>query len=85
MHMKKMMKKLSKVILPAIMGLFLFSSVASAHVTVIPKTSATGAWETYMVKVPVEKEVPTTKITLKNTCRGRNGVLSTSPRLEIFS
>jgi uncharacterized protein YcnI len=59
------MKKMFKVILPAVLGLFLFSSVASAHVTVIPKSSTTGAWETYTVKVPVEKEVPTTKITLK--------------------
>lgn len=63
--MKKTMTKVSKVLLPTILGLFLFASMASAHVTVVPKTSATGAWETYTVKVPVEKEVPTTKITLK--------------------
>jgi uncharacterized protein YcnI len=43
----------------------LFSSMASAHVSVIPKSSTTGAWETYTVKVPVEKEVATTKFTLK--------------------
>ncbi len=59
------MKKVSKVTLPALLGLFLFSSVASAHVTVVPKTSTTGAWETYTVKVPVEKDVATTKFTLK--------------------
>ena len=63
--MKKTLKKISKVVLPTVLGLFLFSSVASAHVTVVPKTSTTGAWETYTVKVPVEKEVPTTKVTLK--------------------
>jgi uncharacterized protein YcnI len=43
----------------------LFSNMASAHVSVIPKSSTTGAWETYTVKVPVEKEVATTKFTLK--------------------
>ncbi|MEH7110184.1 YcnI family copper-binding membrane protein [Bacillus sp. JJ1764] len=59
------MKKIFKVFLPTFLGLFLFSSVASAHVTVIPNTSTTGAWETYTVKVPVEKDVPTTKFTLK--------------------
>ena len=59
------MKKLSKVVLPTFLGLFLFGSIASAHVTVVPKTSTTGAQETYTVKVPVEKEVPTTKVTLK--------------------
>ncbi|MDQ1146144.1 uncharacterized protein YcnI [Bacillus sp. SORGH_AS 510] len=63
--MKRMMKKISKVVLPTVLGLFVFSSVASAHVSVNPKTSTTGAWETYTVKVPVEKDVPTTKITLK--------------------
>lgn len=59
------MKRFFKLVIPTILGLFLFSSAASAHVTVTPKTSTTGAWETYTVKVPVEKEVPTTKITLK--------------------
>jgi len=63
--MKKFMKKVSKVFLPSVLGLFLFSTVASAHVTVVPKTSTTGAWETYTVKVPVEKDVPTTKVTIK--------------------
>jgi uncharacterized protein YcnI len=59
------MNRFFKLVLPTVLGLFLFSSVASAHVTVTPKTSTTGAWETYTVKVPVEKEVPTTKFTLK--------------------
>jgi uncharacterized protein YcnI len=62
---KLTIKKISKVFIPTILGLFLFSTVASAHVTVAPKTSTTGAWETYTVKVPTEKNVPTTKITLK--------------------
>lgn len=59
------MKRILKVLFPTVLGLFLFSTVASAHVTVVPKTSTTGAWETYTVKVPVEKEIPTTKVTLK--------------------
>jgi uncharacterized protein YcnI len=63
--MKSTMNKISKVIIPTVLGLFMFSSAASAHVTVVPKTSTTGAWETYTVKVPVEKKVPTTKFTLK--------------------
>src|SRR5689334_22207771 len=63
--MKRTMKKISKVFLPTVLGLFLFSSVASAHVEVTPKTSATGEEETYTVKVPSEKDVPTTKFTIK--------------------
>ncbi|MDR7237624.1 YcnI family copper-binding membrane protein [Neobacillus drentensis] len=57
--------KVFKLLIPTFLGLFLFASVASAHVTVVPKQSTTGAWETYTVKVPVEKDVPTTKITIK--------------------
>jgi uncharacterized protein YcnI len=63
--MKRTMNKISKVFLPTVLGLFLFGSIASAHVSVAPNTSTTGAWETYTVKVPVEKDVPTTKFTLK--------------------
>lgn len=63
--MKKMIGKISKVFIPAVISLFFFSSIASAHVTVMPKTSSTGAWETYTLKVPVEKDVATTKVTVK--------------------
>jgi uncharacterized protein YcnI len=63
--MKLKMKKICKVFLPTVLGLFLFSSVASAHVTVAPTNSTTGAWETYTLKVPTEKTVPTTKVTVK--------------------
>ncbi|MDQ0198337.1 YcnI family copper-binding membrane protein [Neobacillus ginsengisoli] len=63
--MKNMIKKLTKIFIPTVISLFFFSSIASAHVTVAPKTSSTGAWETYTLKVPVEKDVPTTKVTVK--------------------
>jgi uncharacterized protein YcnI len=63
--MKKTMKKIAGILIPTIIALFFFSTLASAHVTVIPKTSTTGAWETYSVKVPVEKEMATTKFTVK--------------------
>lgn len=63
--MKYSMERIFKVFLPMMLGLFLFSSVASAHVTVAPKTSTTSAWETYTLKVPTEKDVPTTKVTVK--------------------
>lgn len=63
--MKKIIFKVSRIIIPTVIALFFFSTLASAHVTVMPKTSTTGAWETYTVKVPVEKELATTKITVK--------------------
>lgn len=46
-------------------GLLTFSSIASAHVTVKPAQSMPSAWETYTLKVPSEKDLPTTKVTLK--------------------
>lgn len=38
--------------------------IASAHVTVHPSKSSTDAWEKYSVRVPVEKEINTTKLEL---------------------
>jgi uncharacterized protein YcnI len=63
--MNNKMKMLTKIFIPTVISLFFFSGIASAHVTVAPKTSTTGAWETYTLKVPVEKDVPTTKVTVK--------------------
>lgn len=42
-----------------------FTATASAHVSVKPAESAAGSWETYTMKVPVEKNEPTTKVVLK--------------------
>ncbi|MFM1654377.1 YcnI family protein [Brevibacillus sp. B_LB10_24] len=41
------------------------AGIASAHVTVWPKTSTTGAYEKYTVRVPVEKESNTTEVRLE--------------------
>jgi len=63
--LKKLINKVTKVFIPTVASLFVFASIASAHVTVTPNTSTTGAWETYTLKVPVEKNVATTKVTVK--------------------
>lgn len=62
--MKNIFKRLP-VITAAAAGLLLFSGIASAHVTVKPAASQPGAWETYTIKIPSEKEIATTKVTLK--------------------
>lgn len=41
------------------------ASAAQAHVNVYPKESTTGAYEKYTVRVPVEKDVKTTKVKLE--------------------
>lgn len=46
----------------ALMALLIGVGVASAHVTVWPKESGTGAYEKYTVRVPTEKEIPTVKV-----------------------
>lgn len=63
--MNHLVSKVTKVFFPALMGFGLMTSVASAHVEVTPKTSVTGEEETYTVKVPSEKDVPTIKFTIK--------------------
>ncbi|MGG1690088.1 YcnI family protein [Heyndrickxia ginsengihumi] len=63
--MKTLFKKWASVLLTLTLMFFIYSATASAHVVVTPNTSAPGAWETYTMKVPTEKKVPTVKITLK--------------------
>ncbi|MFD2370700.1 YcnI family protein [Brevibacillus sp. GCM10020057] len=41
------------------------ASAAQAHVNVYPKETTTGAYEKYTVRVPVEKDVNTTKVRLE--------------------
>lgn len=60
--------KTNKLVLSAALAsavLFTTAGVASAHVTVFPKSSTTDAYEKYAVRVPVEKDVATTKVRLE--------------------
>lgn len=64
-HLSAMLTK-TMALVPAMAAfLLLFAGIASAHVTVKPGSTAPGAWETYTIKVPVEKEIPTVKVALK--------------------
>ncbi|MCQ6559615.1 YcnI family copper-binding membrane protein [Paenibacillus mendelii] len=54
------MKRLSMISM-AMLSMLLFASVASAHVTVMPKQAAQGSYEVFTVRVPSEKESVTTK------------------------
>lgn len=53
--MNRLSRKIMTLFAPAAATLLLFAAVASAHVTVAPAQSSTGAWETYTLKVPSEK------------------------------
>lgn len=59
------MKNITKLFAATLASLMIFAGSAHAHVTVNPGTSAPEAWETYTIKVPVEKESSTTKVALK--------------------
>lgn len=63
--MKTVFKKWTAGLMSSGLALMIFAGTANAHVTVKPEVSAPGAWETYTIKVPVEKEINTTKVTLK--------------------
>ncbi|MED3660075.1 YcnI family protein [Bacillus velezensis] len=61
-----MLKKKALLFISAVtLSLVSFTAAASAHVSVKPAESAAGSWETYTMKVPVEKNEPTTKVVLK--------------------
>ncbi|AHC40970.1 MULTISPECIES: DUF1775 domain-containing protein [Bacillus] len=61
-----MLKKKALIFISAVtLSLVGFTTAASAHVSVKPAESAAGSWETYTMKVPVEKNEPTTKVVLK--------------------
>jgi uncharacterized protein YcnI len=55
------MKSLTSAMITAV-ALTLLAGTASAHVTVWPKETKTGAYEKYTVRVPVEKDINTTKV-----------------------
>ena len=61
----KRIKKLGTTMIATVIAMGIFSLPVSAHVTVKPATSDIGSWETYTIKVPVEKNIATTKVTLK--------------------
>lgn len=61
------MLKEKKWMVPLLAMFFLLvaAPVAEAHVTLHPEKSSTDAWEKYSVRVPVEKDINTTKVELK--------------------
>ncbi|MCU9614945.1 YcnI family protein [Caldibacillus lycopersici] len=60
------MKKIVTVVVTFVAAFALFTSVASAHVTVQPTETSQGKYEVFTVRVPSENEtVPTTKVQVK--------------------
>ena len=49
----------------AVSAALLLPSLANAHVTVWPRTAAHGAYERYVVRVPNEKDVATTRVEIR--------------------
>ncbi|WP_019911619.1 YcnI family copper-binding membrane protein [Paenibacillus sp. HW567] len=63
--MNQLLRKLLTLAAPAAALVLVLATMASAHVTVSPAESATGAWETYTLKVPSEKDAATTQVDLR--------------------
>ncbi|MHA6530029.1 YcnI family copper-binding membrane protein [Paenibacillus sp. BAC0078] len=63
--MNQLLRKLMTLAAPAAALLLVLATMASAHVTVSPAESATGAWETYTLKVPSEKDAATIQVDLR--------------------
>ena len=48
-----------------LLGILVAPSIVFAHAVVFPKTSAPGAYEKYVLRVPNERDVPTIKVEIK--------------------
>ncbi len=59
------MKKIMTMFSVCIMTVFLFVTVASAHVTVSPKEAEQGSYQKFTVRVPSEKDSATVKVEVK--------------------
>ena len=55
----------------AALGALLLPSRALAHVTIWPKSAAPGAYERYVVRVPNEKNIPTTRVEIRFPAEAR--------------
>lgn len=64
-ELNRLFRKIAALAVPAAAALMVFAAVASAHVTVSPTQSSAGAWETYTLKVPSEKDIATVQIDLR--------------------
>ncbi len=49
----------------AIISSVIVPNVARAHAVVFPRTSMPGAYEKYVLRVPNEKDVPTTRVEIR--------------------
>lgn len=56
---------MSRIPLAALLVLLLSPAVADAHAVVYPKSSASGAYERYVLRVPNERDTPTTRIEIR--------------------
>ncbi|MEX2462353.1 MAG: YcnI family protein [Paenibacillaceae bacterium] len=56
------MKKVFSILTVSMLAMLLFAGIASAHVVVYPNEAIQGSYEKFTVRVPNEKEVPTTKV-----------------------
>lgn len=63
--MNTLLRKLMTLAMPSVAALLLFAVAASAHVTIAPAQSTTGAWETYTLNVPSEKDAATVQVELR--------------------
>jgi uncharacterized protein YcnI len=48
-----------------VIGILAVPSIVFAHAVVFPKTSTTGAYERYVLRVPNERDVPTLKVEIR--------------------
>ncbi|EAO52508.1 Hypothetical membrane associated protein [Bacillus thuringiensis serovar israelensis ATCC 35646] len=75
----KRIKKLGTTMIATIIAMGIFSLPVSAHVTGKPETSDVNSWETYTIKVPVEKNISNKQSHIKKLPSGRLSFTSIEP------
>jgi uncharacterized protein YcnI len=73
------MKKWTSGLAMAMMALFLFAGIASAHVTVWPKETKQGSYEVFSVRVPSETE-GTQTVKVKIAAADGAGIIGVEPK-----
>jgi uncharacterized protein YcnI len=62
---KKMKKQVTALLSTLVLSTIAFAGTASAHVVVYPQEATQGSYEKFTVRVPTEKDVPTTKVKIE--------------------
>lgn len=72
-----------RMVLAAVAALVLAPAIADAHAVIYPKQSVAGGFEKYILRVPNERDVPTTRVEIRFPARLRVEAFADVPGWEL--